>query len=214
MSDAHPIAVGRLTPAARDDYLAFFDHERGAAFADNPEWARCYCLFYRLPRTIDWPGDAARNRTAIDAALVVGEHEGYLARAEGEVVGWLNAQPRHKLPHCFERMRIPVPPLDVPDHEAAVIVCFVVAAGWRKRGVATALLDFALADFAERGLRVVDAFPFRTEGSADPTDHYHGPASLFAARGFERVARHEDLDVMRLRLASPEGVVARDRPAP
>ena len=39
------ITVGRLSPATRDDYLAFFDHERGPAFADNPEWATCYCQF-------------------------------------------------------------------------------------------------------------------------------------------------------------------------
>ena len=37
------IVVSRLTPGQRDDYLAFFDHERGPAFADNPEWARQVC---------------------------------------------------------------------------------------------------------------------------------------------------------------------------
>ena len=36
MSDA-TIRVERLAPGRRDDFLAFFDHERGPAFADNPE---------------------------------------------------------------------------------------------------------------------------------------------------------------------------------
>jgi hypothetical protein len=35
------ITVKALTPALAGDFLRFFDHERGSAFADNPEWAKC-----------------------------------------------------------------------------------------------------------------------------------------------------------------------------
>ncbi|CAG1007614.1 hypothetical protein BURK1_03422 [Burkholderiales bacterium] len=200
-----PIDVVRLSPGTRDDYLAFFDHERGAAFSDNPEWARCYCQFYRVPLALDWKAFTAdQNRVAVDAAIGCGEAEGYLARAGGSVVGWLNAQPRHKLPHCFERMGIEPEPVDVPPHEAAVIVCVLVAPAWRRRGVAAALLDGALADLAARGITIIDAFPFRAGDSTDPTDHYHGPAVLFASRGFETIAEHPDLTVMRRRLAHSE----------
>jgi len=52
MSD---LTVKPLTPALGADFLRFFDHERGAAFADNPEWAKCYCHFYQVPQAIDWP---------------------------------------------------------------------------------------------------------------------------------------------------------------
>ena len=44
--------IERLTPARRDDFLRFFDHEHGPAFADNPEWAKCYCHFYEVPKAI------------------------------------------------------------------------------------------------------------------------------------------------------------------
>lgn len=200
------IAVERLSPATRGDYLAFFDHEHGAAFADNPAWARCYCQFYRTPRALDWQAFTAEaNRVAADAAIACGEAEGYLAKAGGETLGWMHAAPRHKLPHCFERMKIAPPPVDVAPHEAAVIVCFVIAPAWRRRGVASALLDFALADFAARGIAVVDAFPFKAGDSTDATDHYHGPASLFAARGFVPIADHPDLTVVRKRLAAEAG---------
>src|SRR5207249_4857835 len=37
------LLVKPLTPALGPDFLAFFDHERGSAFSDNPEWAKCYC---------------------------------------------------------------------------------------------------------------------------------------------------------------------------
>ena len=234
--DAHvtsaAIVVERLSPATRGDYLAFFDHDRGPAFSDNPEWARCYCQFYRIPRALDWKAFTAdANRMAADAAIACGEAEGYLARADptppdardarippeesrapgaehrarGPVVGWMHAAPRHKLPHCFERMGIAAPPIDVPPHDAAVIVCFVIAPEWRRRGVASALLDGALADLATRGIAVVDAFPFKAGDSTTATDHYHGPASLFASRGFAAIADHPDLTVVRRRLAPATG---------
>ena len=199
------ITVERLSPARRDDYLAFFDHERGPAFADNPGWAACYCQFYRLPRALDWKTfGGEQNRTAARASIACGEAGGYLAYAGGEVVGWLHAAPRHKLPHAFERLKVEPPPIDVPAHDAAVIVCFVVAPAWRRRGVATALLDGALADLAARGVALVDAFPFKQEDdAAAAADHYHGPMPLFASRGFERIAENDDVVVVRKRFAPP-----------
>jgi GNAT superfamily N-acetyltransferase len=198
------VVVERLSPATRDDYLAFFDHERGPAFSDNPGWARCYCQFYRIPRALDWKAFTAdQNRVAASASIACGEAEGYLAKAGDEVVGWLHAAPRHKLPHGFERMGVAPPDIDVPPREAAIVVCFVIAPAWRRRGIATALLDAALVDLAARGIAIVDAFPFKAGDSTSPADHYHGPASLFASRGFEPIGGNDDVTVMRRRLVAP-----------
>ena len=197
-----PVDVRRLTPARRDDFLRFFDHERGAAFADNPKWAKCYCHYYHVPKAIAWDTlDAAANRKAMTARIDVAEMEGFLAYAGGDVIGWLNAQPWHKLQHACARLKIAPPELEVPPHEAAAIVCFVVGAQWRRRGVAKALLDAALASFAARGIRVVDAFPWKAGDRAAPTDHYHGPLPLFLAAGFTPVREEKDLTVVRKRLA-------------
>jgi GNAT superfamily N-acetyltransferase len=198
------VTVARLSPATRDDYLAFFDHERGPAFADNPEWSTCYCQFYRVPRALDWKSfDGPKNRTAAHASIACGEAEGYLAYADGGVVGWLHAAPRHKLPHAFERMKVEPPAIDVPSHDAAVIVCFVIAPAWRRRGVAGALLDGALADLEARGVALVDAFPFKAGDSTSATDHYHGPLPLFAARGFETIGESESVVIVRKRFSPP-----------
>ena len=44
------LRIERLTPSRGGDFrLRFFDHERGPAFADNPEWATCYCHYYQVP---------------------------------------------------------------------------------------------------------------------------------------------------------------------
>jgi GNAT superfamily N-acetyltransferase len=195
------LTVERLTPSRRDDFLRFFDHERGAAFADNPEWAKCYCHYYEVAKAIPWGSlDAIANRVAMTARIDVGEMEGFLACADGEVVGWLNAQPYHKLPHACARLAVPRPPLDVPAHEAAAVVCFVIAPSWRRRGVARALLDGALASFAERGIRVVDAFPWKAGDSTKATDHYHGPLPLFLAAGFRAISDEPDVTVVRRRM--------------
>ena len=198
---AEPVTyrIERLTPRLLQDYLRFFDHETGPAFADNPEWAKCYCHFYEVPVAVTWSAfDGPANRDAMAARITTGEMEGFLAYAGDEVVGWVNAQPYHKLQHACARLRIVAPSLPVPVQDAAAIVCFVTAPPWRRRGVARALLAGAMEDFGARGIRVIDAFPWNV-GPEDTaaTDHYHGSPAMFAAAGFVEIARHEKVTVVR-----------------
>ncbi len=197
-----PWRIERLTPGGRDAYLAFFDHERGPAFADNPGWAKCYCHYYEVPVALPWSDfDGAANRLAMDARITSGEMEGYLAFAGDEVVGWMNAQPYSKLRHACARMRIAAPPLPVAPHDAAAIVCFVIPPKRRRQGIARALLAAGLIDLAARGLALVDAFPWNTAPDVTTaTDHYHGTMSMFTAAGFAPLVRHDDLTVVRTML--------------
>ena len=199
MAAATTYRIERLTPERGNDYLRFFDHERGPAFADNPEWAKCYCHYYEVPVAIAWPTlDGCANRAAMDARIASGEMEGFLAYSDDEVVGWVNAQPYHKLQHACARLHIGAPALPVPAHEAAAIVCFVTAPEWRRRGVARALLARALENFTARGIRLVDAFPWNVgPEDSSATDHYHGSPSMFAAAGFIEIAWHENVTVVR-----------------
>jgi len=79
---AQPVAyrIERLKPSLCGDFLRFFDHERGPAFADNPDWAKCYCHFYEVPVAIDWSTlDGPANRAAMAARIESGEMDGFLA---------------------------------------------------------------------------------------------------------------------------------------
>ena len=197
------IRVEALRPERRDDFLRFFDHERGLAFSDNPQWAKCYCHFYHVPENLDWAAfDADANRTAMRARIEVGEMEGFLAYAGDTVVGWVNAQPLNKLPHCWGRMGVPLPAADLPLWDMAAIVCFVIAPQWRRRGVARALLKGALANLRDRGVRRVYAFPFNAANDLRPAAHYHGPASLFREAGFVQDHVTADLALVRLDMAA------------
>jgi GNAT superfamily N-acetyltransferase len=192
------VAVKPLSPGLAGDFLRFFDHKRGPAFADNPEWAKCYCHFYEVSRAIDWPSlSAMDNCVAMRSRIEVGEMEGFLAYVGDEVVGWMNAQPRHKLPHCFERLEVQATSLPCQAYEAAVIVCFVIAPEPRGRSVARALLTEGLASLAARGIKLVDAFPFKAGDSKSAADHYHGPLSLFLGQGFTVLREDASVTIVR-----------------
>jgi GNAT superfamily N-acetyltransferase len=110
----------------------------------------------------------------------------------------MNAQSYARLPHACARMRIAEPPLPVARHDAAAIVCFVIAPARRRQGVARALLTHALADLAARGMALVDGFPWNTgPDDTKPADHYHGTLSMFTAAGFVPIAVHENVTVVR-----------------
>jgi GNAT superfamily N-acetyltransferase len=192
------LTIKPLTPVLGADFLRFFDHERGAAFADNPEWAKCYCHFYQVPLAIDWRTlSAVQNRTAMQARIEVGAMDGFLALDGADVVGWLNAQPRDALPHCFDRIGVDPTPLPCEAFEAAVIVCFLIGPQRRRQGIARALLAAALASFAARGIRLVDAFPFKSGASERAADHYHGSLSLFLDQGFKVLREDETMTAVR-----------------
>ena len=65
----------------------------------------------------------------------------------------------------------------------ASIVCFTVAQGYRQKGIAGKLLDFACRDIAQSGAALIEAYPMAA--SASDEHNYHGPLSMYLSHGFE-----------------------------
>ena len=76
----------------------------------------------------------------------------------------------------------------VDDLPVWSIVCFLVRVGYRRRGVAAALLD-GVVDFARRsGAPGVEAYPIDPEGGrVDVGFGYVGVTPMFEKAGFRRV---------------------------
>jgi GNAT superfamily N-acetyltransferase len=165
-------------PENTDDVVAFFDHD---AFAGNPAWASCYCLFHhidRAPGLDEWGRRSAEdNRADLDKRLRERSTWGWVAYVDGKVGGWVNASPRSAFPDHATGTD--------DDATTGSIVCFIIGPPYRRHGLGKQLLQAACDGLKERGMKVAEAYPVLD--SSDDAGSYPGPISLFEGAGFERV---------------------------
>lgn len=171
------LLVKSLRPELLDDYLDFFDHR---AFADNPDWGDCYCYFYLAdPAKEDWfSRTGEQNRRSVSELIARGEMYGYLAYVEGKVAGWCHAGPKTNFSGLLAGQDL----VDSDTPKTGSIVCFVVAAAYRRRGIATALLEAACQGFVGLGLRFAEAYP--SLHAAGDGANYNGPLRMYLEAGF------------------------------
>ena len=144
----------------------------------------CWC---QAPRGLVAGGAATEpgaRRQALRAQLDDDPPAGMLAYIDDEVAGWCGFGPRPKLPRLVHSRTIPA----IDDRPVWSILCFNVRVGYRRRGVAAALLD-GVVEFARRsGAPGVEAYPIDPEGGrVDTSFGYVGVASMFERAGFRRV---------------------------
>ncbi|MDR0483346.1 MAG: GNAT family N-acetyltransferase [Cellulomonadaceae bacterium] len=147
----------------------------------------CWCMVWRSPRGLDPQdrGEALRELTDGEPApgLLAYVTEG----GERTVVGWVGLAP-HRLALSMHRSRV-LPRRDESEWDTAWVVrCFVVRPGYRRRGIARALLEGAVEYVRSQGGVVVEGFPVDPEGErVDTTVAYVGTTSLFESAGFSIV---------------------------
>ena len=180
------LEIVRLSPEHIPDYLDFFEH---TAHTDYPEWDRCYCLNFsavdniREAETIFLDPDVRRAYAAdyIHKGLL----RGWLAYADGKVVGWCNANDRNRCLPSFGSRFIYGDAVPQKDEEKVLsIYCFTVAPALRGRGVATALLQRVLEDALKGGWDCVEAYP--EKDTADVYNNFPGFPRLYEKLGFQR----------------------------
>ena len=160
------------------------------AYADNPNWSRCYCM-ERLVSDYE-SRTKEENRSSRSELIRSASANGLVAYRLGRVVGWCHAAPKRDL--------LAVPG-EVRD-DLGAIVCFVVAPDQRRQGIATDLLDAALEHLRSRGLKTVEAYPWL--GNVEPGRwvfaQYVGPLSMYLKAGFRIAEEHGDFAIVRKEL--------------
>ena len=189
----------RLTMAARPDPIAREALDiRPATAARWPDVVTllggngergCWCQAWR--GSDGRPGSAfgrsadGANRDALESQVRFGAFApGVIAYLDGEPVGWCGLGPRAAMPRMMRSRTIPL----VDDVAVWSIGCFVVRAGYRRRGVARALLDGAIEYARSMGAPAVEAYPIDPGAARVSTSFaFVGFTSTFEAAGFRRI---------------------------
>jgi len=151
----------------------------------------CWCQAPR-GRAVGYGKYPGARREALRIQLDEDPPAGMLAYIDGEVAGWCGFGPRPRLPRLERSRTIP----KVDDKPVWSVLCFNVRVGYRRRGVAAALLD-GVVDLARlSGAPGVEAYPIDPGGGrVDTSFGYVGVTPMFEKAGFHRVvetAAHSD----------------------
>jgi len=189
LSEIADLAVHPVTEDRVDDWLRFFDHD---AFADNADWASCYCLEPHVPATPDLPERLWRDsRANVAGRLRCGATFGYLAYVGGRPAGWVNASSRSD----YGLYQLVDP--DGPAPRSVIgVSCFVIAPPFRRHGIASILLDRVIADASARAASWIEGYPHNEPEQSD-AGHFRGPRSMYEARGFQSIEVRDRYTVMR-----------------
>ena len=172
-------------------------------FGTRGDPARCWCQYFKLANrdfeTSTANACAGMLREQVQASAL---GPGVIAYLDGEPVGWCAVEPKPAYSR-LQRARVVTEGSRQEPLDASVwaFTCFVVRVGYRRRGVAAALLRGAVAQARGAGARVVEGYPVDAalRPKAPSAELYHGTRSLFAAAGFVEVARvRKDRVVMEL----------------
>jgi GNAT superfamily N-acetyltransferase len=184
-----------LTPSRWEDLERLFG-PRGAC-------AGCWCTFFRY-RKAEWTaGQGEGNRRRQRAYVRAGNVPGILAYDGDEPVGWVAVEPRERYPVVLASRT--TRPAD-PDRQrpAWAITCFYVARARRGLGLMRALVDAAVVHARASGAERVEGYPVDYRSPVGASFVYHGVAPVFAAAGFEEIARpSRTRAIMRLELSAP-----------
>jgi GNAT superfamily N-acetyltransferase len=170
--DIHP-----LTPERFNDLAELFA-------SGDPRW--CWCQYFRA-RGRSWANASAESnqadleRLTSEADQTDGVAPGLVGYLDGTAVGWVSLGPRED----YERLAHSTLLRPVDDRPVWSIVCFVVAGRQRGKGVATALLDAAIAYARERGAETIEAYPIHeSRGRVSSDAAYAGTQGMFERAGF------------------------------
>lgn len=172
------LAYHPVTPARWADLETLFG-ERGAC-------AGCWCMYWRLKRSVWEKQKGAGNKRALKKIVEKGPPPGILAYADSEPVGWCALAPREDYV-ALANSRI-LKPLDAAPVWS--VTCFFIRRDWRRRGLSSKLLRAAAKFAKQHGARIVEGYPTDpVRGPQADAFVWTGLAGSFEQAGFKEIAR-------------------------
>jgi GNAT superfamily N-acetyltransferase len=161
----------------------------------RPQTDGCWCQFWRLRGNAYWEGHGAGHRAALEEEVRGGGEPGLIAYLDGAPAGWCRVGPRETFPRLEHSRKL----ARVDAEPTWAALCFYVHPSAKRQGVASALLDAAVARAAAHGAAFVEGYPV-APGHPD-IDSYTGYLPMFLAAGFEPVRGAGRRSLVRRRLA-------------
>ena len=151
----------------------------------RPDAPACWCLTYRVT-SAEFSALRGEDRPNRLKGFFEGDAApGVVAYVEGEPAGWCAFGPRTEMGR-LQRSRT-IQRLD--DLPVWSVVCFVVAAKHRRRGIAARMLGEAVAYARAQGVPALEAYPIDNKGAKiSGAFAYVGTVSLFESAGFAKIA--------------------------
>jgi GNAT superfamily N-acetyltransferase len=151
---------------------------------DGSGEAGCWCQAWRGLDTKALSGGRPRPELLREQMKGGPPAPGYLAYLDGEPVGWVGVAVRTETPRLVHSRTIPA----VDDLPVWSIGCFRIRPGFRRRGIARALLNGVVQAARRAGAPGVEAYPIDPKGErVEVGAGFVGIASMFDAAGFRRV---------------------------
>lgn len=162
----------------------------------------CWCMYYRESGKVAVPDGltaAEHRRRRLQELASDDPSPGLIGYRGGMPVGWVSVGPRE----AFPRLRRSPVAKAVDRLPVWSIVCFVVPPVYRHQGVATGLLQGAIAFARARGAVALEAYPVDKAVRGADAWLWNGAVSMYTKAGFVEVARRRPArPVVRLALTS------------
>ena len=149
----------------------------------------CCCQYWRMTSGEYSRSSLELRREALRSQLAESPPGGMLAYLDGEPVGWCGFGPRARVGRLVRSRTIPL----VDDVPVWSVYCFTVRVGFRRRGVARALLEGLVTFASDCHAPALEAYPVDTGGSRiHGTAAYVGTVGMFERVGFQRILETAD----------------------
>jgi GNAT superfamily N-acetyltransferase len=170
------IAILPATSSRWPDLVTLFE-------GDGP--LGCWCQYWRQSSGAYSAGGPGSGEVNLAAQVKGGDPApGVIAYVDDAPAGWCGLWPRTSFERLVRSRTIPL----VDEVPVWSIVCFKVRVGYRRQGVAQALLAGAIEYAGTHGAPAVEAYPIDNEGQRlDVAFSYVGFTSMFEAAGFRRI---------------------------